>query len=192
MALRGFGAITTSAAAQPAFGSTIATAFTVTPDPHTTNPGVGANQTNATVVVANALFWKPGERIGIGTAAQFAFSPSSSTGQPDWGRVATVNYGTNTLTVTGLSRSHAVGEFAVLGTDCATVRIQVSALAYIGGDSSVASNSATLAYTITAAQVTAGLNTYVEGESCDGNVHDTSTYWINQATGTFTPSIVQI
>jgi hypothetical protein len=193
MPLRGFGLQTVTGTAQPIFGTTLSAASIVNPDQYTGATDPRSNPSHSLVTVTNPLVFQRGDRIGIGTAANFGF-PGTVTTTADWGKVVNVNYSTDVVTVQGLQRAHASGEFAVLGTDCAVIFVQAQTdPLYIGSDSSVAETGlSSLAFIIDAAMVTAGTPFQV-GVSSDGNVHDTASYWaIGTAAGTFLPSIVTI
>lgn len=176
MAIRPFGFRTVTGTPQPAFGSLVATAFQVTPDAHTgnTSPRSQGSKSTVIVTVGDGAIFRVGDRIMIGARG----------GPYDYGKVTAI--ATDTLTVQGLVRSHAVGEFIILGIDTANVYIQASASTlYIGTD------------VMTAATTSPGIarfllpgQTYDAGSSNVGNVKGTSAYWIwGTAADTFLPSV---
>lgn len=185
MGLRGFGNQTLSGAAQPMFGTTITTAITPTPDAHTGNYDPRSAASQSVIVVAVATDFRKGDTVMVGTAAAFA---QGSTTNPDQGKVTAVNYGASTITVSGLTRAHAAGEFIVLSIQVATVSIQNGAgQIYVGEDSTVAAGSTTLIRLLAASAI------YDWGSSNVGNVLGTGHIWVSgTAADTFLPSIVQV
>jgi hypothetical protein len=186
MSSRGFPITTVTGTAQPAFGTTLSAALVVlTKDFSTQRVDPASNPSQASVTVVNPFLVRKGDRVAIGTLANFGFGPTV-TQSPDWGNVTAVNYGTGVVTVKGLLRTHAVGEFMVLSVACAEFNILGSGIStslYIGEDSTVGIASNTLLSIIGS-----GL-AYSFGQSSSGNVWDTGHIWVQgTAADTFLPS----
>jgi hypothetical protein len=190
MALRGFGSQTLTGTAQPAYGTTLSAAISaVTPDRYTgmTDPRSQASTASATVV--NADFFRVGDAVLVGPAA----------GPYDWAKITKITAGSApaaTLTLQGLTTTHASGQFVILAISCAMITLlptlASSNVFYIGEDSTVGSTSATLIYSITAVQATAGV-AYQPINSSGGNVLDTSHLWVTGISGdSYVPSILLI
>ena len=112
MAQRGFGGVTTlPATAVPVYGTTLTAAAVINPDQYTGKITPGSNRSTAVLSVANAVPFRTNDRVAIGTAAQFE---QGNTVQADGGTVVAVNLTNSTITVQGLQRQHASGEFVVL------------------------------------------------------------------------------
>lgn len=191
MPMRGVGVQTLGATAQPVFGTTVTTAFQVTPDQFAGNTGTGANPSVATIVVASSAVFRNSDRVMIGTSANFNGAPAQ---QPDAGTVIAIVDVTH-IKVKGLTRAHAAGEFVVLNTSCSYIAIQPlgsSAIMYVGEDSTVAVGSATLIQEIPVSTATP-VPPFVLGQSGTGNVYDTGHLWIaGTATNTYLPSLNKI
>lgn len=190
MSTRGFGPQTVTGTAQPAYGTTLTAAIVVlTTDFSTQRTDPASNPSQASAVVANPYIFRKGDRVAIGTAANFGFSPIV-TQPPDWGNVTGVNYGTLTVTIKGLTRTHASGEFVVLSVAVASYTIlgfTLSNSLYIGEDSTVSPTSHTLIYVIGP-----GLP-YSFGQSSSGNVWDTGHLWLEgTAADVYLPSFATI
>lgn len=185
MGLRGFGNQTLTGAAQPMFGTTITTAITPTPDAHTGNYDPRSAASQAVIQVGAAQTFRKNDRVMVGPASSFAQGAAQP---PDMGNVTSVNYATGYITVSGLTRAHAAGEFIVLSIQVATIAIQNGAgQLYIGEDSSVAVGSTTLIRLLAAAAA------YDWGLSNVGNVLGTGHIWVSgMAADTFLPSITQV
>jgi hypothetical protein len=192
MSARGFGFRSQSGTAQPLFGTTLSAAANPTPDPTTSSLTQGRDST-VTLSVVDASWFNTGDRVGIGTAANFARNPTT---YADYGRVyGQPNYASNTIQVQGLTRAHASGEFVVLGLRFALLNISTGTSAggtnagfmYIGTDSSVAAASKTLWLLL-------GLQgNYSEGSSASGDVFDSMNLWtLGTSADTYLLSIVTI
>jgi DNA-binding beta-propeller fold protein YncE len=185
MGLRGFGNQTLTGAAQPMFGTTISTAIMPTPDQFTGNFDPRSAASQSIIQVATAATFRKGDTVMVGPASAFM---QGSAINPDQGKITAVNYGAGTITVAGLTRAHAAGEFIVLSIQVATISIQNGAgQLYVGEDSSVAAGSNTLLRILAAAA------SYDWGLSNVGNVLGTGHIWVSgTAADTFLPSIVQV
>jgi hypothetical protein len=186
MAIRGFGQQTLSGTAQPAFGTTLSAATGLpSPDVFTGNLNPASRASSLVCTVTNPYIFRKNDNISIGALSNYLLT---STVQADQGRVIAINTGNSTITVTGLTRAHAAGEFVVIGIEVAEILIQANAnLIYVGEDSSVAANSPYLArYIQPGAQ-------YELGPSAMANVYGTSHYWfLGTAADTFLPSVTII
>lgn len=176
MGLRAFGPQTIGSGPQPAFGSKVATAVAVIPDPHTgmTDPRSQPSTAQVVVTTGTGTNFRKNDRIMIGVKG----------GPYDSGKVLLVSG--DTLTVQGLTIPHAVGEFIVLTIDVAGVYIRSNgSTLYLGED------------TITASATSVGIARYLlpgeaydTGDSGSGNVLGTGHYWIwGTAADTFLPSV---
>lgn len=176
MAIRPFGFQTLTGSPQPAFGSKVATAFVVTPDAHTGNTDPRSQGSKSTIVVTagTGTNFRAGDKIMVGPQA----------GPFDYGKVTAV--ATDTLTVQGLTASHATGEFVVLGIDAAEIFIQaVTNTLYIGTYQLTAATTSPYIYrALLAGQV------YNPGSSNVGSVKGTSAYWVyGTGADTFLPGL---
>jgi hypothetical protein len=189
MAQRGFGGQTVfTGAAQPLFGTTLAAAAVINPDLFTGQIGTGGNRSSAVLSLAagTAVRFRQGDHVCIGTAAQFQ---QGNTVAVDGGTVQSVNVAANTITVVGLQRQHASGEFVILALPCAGVTIQIvsasSTNVYVGEDGSVGPTSATLITILSAGSLDQW------GLSNIANVNETQHVWVQSgAGGQFIPSIL--
>lgn len=120
MSARGFGNQVLSGAAQPVFGATLTAAVVPTPDMQTGGLNPASNPSQSIVPVSQNIF-RRGDRVAIGPASNFT---ASNTLMIDGGPVTAVNYSASNITVGGLTRNHASGEFVVLALPCAQVSIQ--------------------------------------------------------------------
>lgn len=195
MSMRGFGIQTLGASAQPAFGTTLTAAVTPTPDRHTGTYDPRSQPSYATLAVTAASWFKTGDKVAIGTAANFGFNPVQ---HPDFGSVATApNYVGNTVAVSGLTRAHASGEFVVLCINVATLIIAPldtnTGVFYIGPDSSVGAASTSLGYQITKAAAALEAQ-YALGRDAVGNTFDTGAYWVTSTVSgdKYLPMIITI
>lgn len=145
MALRGFGNVTVTGAAQPLFGTTTSAPVTPTPDRQTGSLSAPSSNPSYAVVPVNANIFRTGDRVFLGSSAAFGPVNSNPSPGPDGGFVQAVNPGAGTITVGGLQRNHNASEWAVLALPAAQIAIQAGADAlYLGEDSSVSPTSATL------------------------------------------------
>jgi hypothetical protein len=190
LALRGFGIQTLTGTAQPAFGTTLSSAITnLTTDPHTGRTDPASQLSLASAVVVNANFFRVGDSVNIGPAA----------GPYDWAKITKITAGTPpaaTLTLQGLTSTHASAQFVILAIPCAQLYLfpgsANSGTFYIGEDSTVSSTSATLIRQITAAQALAGLG-FVPSTSSSGGMQDTPHLWVTGTSAdTYLPSILMI
>jgi len=139
-----YGTQTQAGTAQPVFGTAVSAAFTPPPDPFSNTNNPGSNQTQVTVPVTSTLGFLVGDKVAVGTAAQF--KPGLATSGLDYGTVKKVTDGTH-LVVQGLTKTHASGEWCVLSAEAGNVHIRpvVGAAAhYIGNASTVASGDPSL------------------------------------------------
>lgn len=121
MSVRGFGfQVLSSGSAQPAFGATTTAAIVPNPDIQTGGLNPASNPSQSIVPVSANIFRK-GDRVLIGPAANFT---ASNTLGIDGGPVTGVNLSASNITVGGLTRNHASGEFVVLALPCAQISIQ--------------------------------------------------------------------
>ena len=123
MALRGVGlqSITTTNAGQPVFGTTVTTAFQVSPDPFTGNTGPQSMASIATVTVASTAVFRQGDKLMVGTAAHFNAAPTTA---PDQGQVCMAIVDATHMKIKGLASSHGANEFIVLCTTASYIAIQ--------------------------------------------------------------------
>lgn len=176
MAIRPFGYQTLGAAPQPAFGSKVATAFNVTPDQYTgmTDPRSNPSSAKVAVTTGQGLLFRINDNIMIGVQG----------GPYDFGTV--VGISGDTLTVQGLVRSHAVGEFIIIAVPAAEISIQANAnTLYIGNDSLTAATTSPGIY-----RAVAPGNIYNPGSSNVGSVKGTGAYWVWGTSGdTYLPGL---
>lgn len=190
MSLRGFGGLQNlPTSAIPVFGSTLTAAPVINPDFYTGQISAGSNRSTSVLSVAagTAGRFRVGDRVAVGTAAQFE---QGNTTAADGGTVIVVSTANNTITVQGLQRQHASGEFVILAISCADVSIQfvtASNPALIGEDGTVALTSYGLIQEVTAAGI------YSLGSSNIGNVLETQHIWLGGGPGVaFIPSLLVI
>ena len=191
MAQRGFGGVTTlPATAVPVYGTTLTAAAVINPDQYTGKITPGSNRSTAVLSVANAVPFRTNDRVAIGTAAQFE---QGNTVQADGGTVVAVNLTNGTITVQGLQRQHASGEFVVLAIAVASVGIQVlsassaSGEVFLAEDGTAGPNSPTLMW-----ELGPGV-TYQFGTSPTANCFETQHLWIAGGAGSqFIPSFVTV
>ena len=189
MALRGFGGLQAlPVTVVPVFGTTLSAAAVINPDQYTGLIAAGgSNKSSAVLSVANAGRFRDKDHVAIGTAAQFEQGNSV---QADGGTVTAVSAAAGTITVQGLQRSHASGEFVVLAMPCAEFNIQVTSASnpvYLGEDPTVGLNSQTLIEELTA------VGTFSFGTSNIGNVLDTQHLWLGGGTGVeFIPAFLTV
>lgn len=190
MALRGFGIQTLSGTAQPAFGTTLSAAITnLTTDPRTGRTDPASQPSTSQAVVVNATFFRVGDIVNVGPAA----------GPFDSARITKITAGTPpaaTLTLQGLTTTHATAQFVILAIPCAQLYLfpgsANSGIFYVGEDSTVGPTSATLIRQITAAQALAGLG-FVPSTSSSGGMQDTPHLWVTGTSAdTYLPSILMI
>lgn len=186
MALRGFGNQTIGASAQPLLGTTTTAAVQPSPDPYSGNTNPASQPSKTVLPVTNVNLFRRGDHIQVGVVADF------ETGTPDGGTVVNVDTVGSTITVMGLVRSHASGEFVVLAIPCAQVQIQVpssdtGASILVGEDPTVASNSTKLIVSIAKGTI------YPIGGNVPGNVLETQRLWVSgTAADVFLPSILTV
>lgn len=182
--LRGLGNQTLTGSAQPLFGTTTSAAVTPMPDMQTGNLLPMSNPSQTVVPVTTQIFRK-GDHVVIGAAGAFV---QGSTVPVDGGIVSATT--SNSITVMGLTRAHASGEFVVLALPVAQVQIQNgAAILYLGEDSSVASGSTTLISEIAAS----AMYTIPQGGGMVGNVIETQHLWVlGTVSDTYLPSLLTI
>lgn len=187
MSFRGFGGVTTLPATPiPAYGTTTTSAVTINPDLFTGKIAAGNSRATAVVNVANAVPFRVGDKVLVGTALQFE---QGNTTQADGGTVIAV--GAGTITVQGLQRQHASGEFVVLAMTCAFVGLQIlgasSTSIYVAEDGTAGPASPTLLFELSAS------GTYQFGSSNIANAFDTQKLWIQGGAGSqFIPSLITV
>lgn len=184
MALRGFGVQTLAATPQPVFGTTTTAAVTPTPDQFTGGLTPASNPSQTVVPITQNIFRK-GDRVLIGASNTFS---QGSLIAPDGGPVTAINLTASNITVGGLTRPHASGEFVLLALPVTQVVIQnLGLLMYLGEDNTVGAGSTTLIQEIlanTTVMVPAG------GPACE-NAIDTQKLWVTgTAANTFIPSLL--
>ena len=194
MSIRGWGlqTIGTTNSAIPCFGTTLTAAPVINPDQYTGQ--IAATGSNRSTAVLNltagfASKFRTGDRVVLGTAAQLA---QGNTVAADGGTVIAVNAGANQITVQGLQRQHASGEYVILALPVASWTIQYlgSHTLYLAEDASASntSNSATLIY-----EMSSTLNNDNYGLSNVGNVLETQHLWVAGTSGdTFIPSLLTV
>lgn len=185
MSLRGFGGIQTlTGSAVPVYGTTLSAATQLNPDFYTGNTQPGSNRSSCAVSVAvgTGSRFRAGDRIAIGVAGAFEQGNSLQT---DGGDVQKVSG--DVLTVIGLTRNHASGEFVVLTLPVAAFSVQLisaSGNVYLGEDATVGAASTTLLEEMNAA----GFFQY--GQNNIAGVLDVSHLWISGGAGSqFIPSL---
>lgn len=186
MGLRGFGNQTLLATAQPLIGTTLTAAIFPSPDQATGSLAAGNANSQVVSPVASAANFRKGDRVLLGVAATFS---QAATVNSDSGFVQAVDLIGNKLTINGLQRNHASGEFVVLSIQASRVKIQTNASSvYLGGDSTVAAGSSTLAEILLPGQ------SYDIGPSSPADVYGTGGYWVASASAsdTYLPSITTI
>lgn len=190
MPFRAFGVRTQSGTAQPLLGTTLTAAVTPTPQIQGQYSGVPASGPSQTVLpVTDASWFQVGDRVAMGTLAAFADPRTSPNPGPDYGNVTAVNLAGKTITVQGLLRAHASGEFVVLCLPFANLNLQVltSAVTYVGTDSGVGAASTTLMLEIG----TSG--NYSLGASTNINAYNTNQLWtLGAAADTYLPMLTLI
>jgi len=186
MSLRGFGIQTLGTTPQPVFGATLTAAVVPTPDMQTGGLTPASNPSQAVVPVSQNIFRK-GDRVMIGASNTFS---QGSLIQPDGGPVVAVNLTASNITVMGLTRNHASGEFVVLALPVAQVQIQnFAGLLYLGEDNSAGAGSASLIYEISAS------STYTEpsGGAVLANCIETQKLWLSGTNAdTYLPNLLTI
>lgn len=193
MSQRGFGiqTIATTGVGVPLFGTTLTAAATPSPDRNTGNTGV-ASQPSSTVLPVAANIFRTGDHVQLGTAPQFE---QGSTVIPDGGTVVAINIAGSTITVMGLTRAHASGEFVVLALPCAEVTVYgvgSAATIYFGEDPTVGVASVTLFAELIAAQATAG-TPWKYGSGVGLNAIETQHIWISGTSGNeYLPSFLTV
>lgn len=187
MSLRGFGGQTTvGASAQPVFGTTLSAATVLNPDIFSGNTNPGSNRSSCVVSLAagTAGRFRSGDRVLIGTAVQFE---QGNTVQAGGGTVVSVNASGNTITVQGLTRNHASGEFCILALPVSSWTLQLlSGTLYVGEDGTVGASSSTLCYLMYAGGI------QQLGLSNIANVLEVQHIWAAGPGAIFIPSFVTI
>lgn len=185
-----FGVVTLAGTAQPIFGTGVSAAFTPPPDPFMGGNGPGTNQTQVTIAVTSTLGFLTGDKVAVGTAAQF--KPGLATSGLDYGTVKKITDATH-LVVQGLIRAHASGEWCVLAEEAGNVHltpVAVTAIAYIGNASTVAATDPSVMDIL---PVTSGSpSSVVDFESIGGSQPFKLTeFWI-LGSGTFIPRFTEV
>lgn len=178
MAIRGFGPQTVTGTPQPMFGTTITTAFNVTPDPHTGLTDPRSQPSTVTAVVAASSNFRVNDRAMLGAAG----------GPYDWCKVTAIPDATH-VTISGLQTpNHTAGEWLILAIDCAHIECTANASTlYIGEDNTVGATSKTLYKVLLPGGV------YSTPQGVDGNMFGTSHYWVlGTAADTFLPNLTTI
>jgi hypothetical protein len=195
MSLRGFGGITTlGAAAQPVYGTVLTAAAVLNPDLFSGQIGTGGSRSSSvlSVTAGTAGKFRVGDRVAVGTALQFE---QGNTTQADGGTVIAVSAANSTITVQGLQRAHASGEYVVLALPCAEFDVQfISASSngagtsvYLGEDGTAGAASPTLIQVLT----TAG--TFQYGTSNIANDFETQHLWVQGGAGSqYIPSFLTV
>lgn len=187
MALRGFGNQTLTGSAQPLIGTTLRAAATPSPDYNTGRLDPGS-QPSSTYLSLNspATLFRQGDHVQVGASNTFV---QGSTTPPDGGTVQSVNLSASNILVTGLMRKHSASEYVVLALPCAQINIQNggSSTLYLGEDSTVGANSATLAETCSAqGNITIGVPAL-------GNMIESQHLWVQgSASNTILPYLLTI
>lgn len=186
MAARGFGfqTIAATAVAQPVFGTTLTAAINPTPDQYTGRMDPASNRSVGSVAVAQPTMFRKGDRAYLGTQEQIAAGAGDSAQV-----IAVVG---SVVTLQGLTRAHASGEFIILSVPCSRVKIMAGpdnvAEMYLGEDYTVSLTSTTLFDLVDPSQ-----RFWDTGPSGDGNVYETTHFWISgTAADTYLTSIVFI
>lgn len=185
MANRGFGGLTTvGATPQPVYGTTTTAAAVLNPDFHTGQIGAGNARSSCVLSVANAYPFRVGDRVAVGTAAQFEQNNAT---QADGGTVTAVSTTNGTITVQGLQRAHGSGEFVLLALPVSSYSIQlISGTVFISEDANVSGSSSTVYAELTAG----GIDQY--GLSNIANVLELQHLWISGVGATFYPSLLTV
>lgn len=186
MSIRGFGYQTVLGTPQPVFGTTLtAASANPTPDPYTGTTDPRSQPSSLVLAVTNPYIFRKGDKVIVGAGTTFE---QTNTTQMDLGTVTVVNTGASTITVSGLTRAHASGEFVVLSIQASIITIIANAnLLYLGEDFTVGVASKTLVALIGAS------GSYGIGISGMGNVYGTAHFWLlGTAADTFLPSLTTI
>lgn len=178
MALRGFG-VRTTITAQPLLSATLTAAVRPTPDPFTGNTNPASQPSKTVLPVSNAATFRQGDRVQVGATASFVVQPNPAV-QPDGGAVVAVDTVGNTITVMGLTRTHASGEWVILAIPCTELFVyNLSApTLFLGEDSTV---GATSPYLIGEVAQNGSLNV---GMPAVGNILETQHLWVTAAGAT--------
>lgn len=186
MSIRGFGYQTVLGTPQPVFGTTLTAASAQpTPDPYTGDLSPRSQPSSLTLAVTNPYIFRKGDKVIVGAGSTFQ---QTNTTQLDTGTVTAINTGASTITVAGLTRAHAAGEFVVLSIQTAIISIfAVANPLYLGEDFTVGAASKTLVALIGPS------GSYGIGISGSGNVFGTAHFWLlGTAADTFLPSLTTI
>lgn len=188
MSIRGFGNQTVTGAAQPLLGTLLTAPAVISPDQATGRIAAGnANSSSVlTVTAGTTSLFRKGDRVLLGPTS--SFTPTNTTAAADQATVQSVNTAANQLTVNGLQKQHATGEWVIVSLQAARVRLLTNTSSiYLGGDSTVSSTSTTLADVLLPGA------TYDIGPSAIANVYGTAGYWVQgTASDSYLPSIETI
>lgn len=178
MPSRGFG-VQTFSSPQPMFATTVAAAVNPTPDMFTGNTAPRSMPSKTVMSVVNAAVFRAGDSVQVGVATCFAVQPTPVV-KPDGGKVVAVDTVANTITVMGLTRGHAVGEWVVLALPCAEVFVYnlTAGVLFIGEDNTV---SATSPYLMGELAQNGSFNM---GMPAVGNILETQHLWVSSGGAT--------
>jgi len=180
MAIRPFGGIQTmGAASQPVFGSTLTADSTLHPDQFSGNVLPGSNPSLSYLTVASVLGFRIGDIVVVGLKASFIVPAVANT--LDTGNITAIDPVGKILTIQGLLRSHANGEYVVLNEAAASVVIvgvTATHVWYLGNASTVAANDPSVFDVIPG--LASGQPTYWHKSETTGqsNSYNTSEFWI--------------
>jgi hypothetical protein len=142
MAIRPYSGITTvasSTVAQPIFGTTLTAASTFSVDRFTGNNKPGSTTPPVTLTVASSVGMKVDDRILVGLFASFTNAARLANPQAlDQGTIASIVDATH-ITVQGLLKNHASGEYVVLNETASYIQlipVTVASQFLVGTDSS--------------------------------------------------------
>lgn len=183
-----------SGTAQPVFGTGVTAAFVPTPDQFSGNNNAGSNETQGTVVVTSTKGFRTGDKVAVGTAAQF--NPGLATSRLDYGTVKKITDATH-LVIQGLQKSHASGEWCVLAEDAGNVHIRPvvgAAVQYIGNASTVAAGDESVMDVLPIVAAGAGPTYVFDAESIGATQpFKTTEFWtIGTAADTFAARFTEV
>ena len=180
MAIRPFGGIQTmGAASQPVFGTTLTADSTLHPDQFSGNVLPGSNPSLSYLTLASVTGFLLKDYIIVGAKGDFIVP--SAANKLDVGQITAIDSVNKILTVQGLLRTHASGEYVLLNEAAAEVVIVGVAAThvwYLGNSSTVAANDPSVFDVIAAlasGQPTYWHHSYPTGQS---NSFNTSEFWI--------------
>ena len=185
MPIRSFGIQTiASTASAPVFGTTLAAAGDLVPDPYTGKTDPASNQSLSYFSVASITGFRKGDSVVVGPKNKFILG--ALPGTLDVGTIYSLQTGTPypQIVVQGLVNAHASGEYLLLAELAADVRIvpvTLAAVLYLGNASTVAVGDPSTFDVIPA--FATGNPYFHESPTCGrANSYNTSEYWYKGTT----------